>query len=125
MKKSVLSLISILLIATFALAACGTPTPTAAPTSAPAQPTTAPAGPTATTAPVSKYNEAPDLAAQVAAGTLPPVEKRLPDQPVVTTADYAVVGKYGGTLQTASWWPEVGNVQLYFGVEAPINGKRT
>ena len=41
----------------------------------------------------------------------------------MTTASYAVVGKYGGTLQTASWWPEVGNVQLYFGVEAPIKWK--
>ena len=72
---------------------------------------------------MSGYHEAPDLAAQVAAGTLPAVEKRLPDAPVVTTADYAVVGKYGGTLHTASWWPEVGNVQLYFAVEAPIKWK--
>lgn len=60
------------------------------------------------------YHEAPGLP------DLPPVHLRLPDTPVVTTADYAVVGQYGGTIQTASWWPEVGNVQLYFAAEAPI-----
>jgi len=122
MKTKVSMLFSLLVIAGMVLTACGTPT--AAPTSVPAA-TSAPAATAVppTAAPISKYNEAPDLAAQVAAGTLPAVEKRLPDTPVVTTADYAVVGKYGGTLQTASWWPEVGNVQLYFGVEAPIKWK--
>ena len=71
---------------------------------------------------VSSFAEAPALAEQVAAGTLPPVEERLPDTPVVTTPIESV-GKYGGTLRTASWWPEVGNVQLYFAVEAPIKWK--
>ena len=97
------------------------PEPTAAPTEAPAaeepaaEATTAPAEPAAPGA----YKEAPALAEQVTAGTLPPVDERLPADPIVTPVREAI-GKYGGTLQTASWWPEVGNVQLYFAVEAPI-----
>jgi peptide/nickel transport system substrate-binding protein len=120
MKFKLSLLFSLLIIASMILTACGTPA-TESPTSVPAPAATD--VPAATAAPVSEYHEAPDLAAQVAAGTLPPVEKRLPDAPVVTAADYAVVGKYGGTLHTASWWPEVGNVQLYFAVEAPIKWK--
>lgn len=69
-----------------------------------------------------QYKEAPQLADMVAAGDLPPVAERLPANPVVTTPVESV-GQYGGTIQTASWWPEVGNVQLYFAVEAPIKWK--
>jgi peptide/nickel transport system substrate-binding protein len=118
MKKLTL-LFSLFVVASMILTACGgTPATQAPATQAPA--TQAPA----TQAPApSAYNEAPALAEQVAAGSLPKVEERLPDTPVVTTADYAEVGKYGGTLHTASWWPEVGNVQLYFAVEAPIKWK--
>ena len=64
------------------------------------------------------FNEAPSLADK----GLPTVKERLPDTPVVTTP-LESVGKYGGTLHTASWWPEVGNVQLYFATEAPIKWK--
>ncbi len=69
-----------------------------------------------------QYKEAPELAEQVSAGSLPAVADRLPTNPVVTTPVESV-GQYGGTIQTASWWPEVGNVQLYFAVEAPIKWK--
>jgi peptide/nickel transport system substrate-binding protein len=119
MNKKFNLLFSLLLITAFVLSACGG----AAATEAPA--TEAPATQAATEAPVvevSALAEAPDLAAQVTAGTLPPVEERLPDEPVVTTPVESV-GKYGGTLHSASWWPEVGNVQLYFAVEAPIKWK--
>ncbi len=68
------------------------------------------------------FKEAPELAEQVAAGTLPPVDQRLPVNPLVTTPVESV-GKYGGTLYTASWWPEAGNVLLYFAVDAPIKWK--
>ena len=45
-----------------------------------------------------KFNEAPQLAALVASGELPPVEERLPKQPsVVKPANE--IGTYGGTLQ--------------------------
>ncbi len=132
---------SLLIAASAVLAACNTPAAPAAPTEAPkaavpaateapkeAEPTVAIAAveATVTTAPTAapdaKYKEAPALAEEVKAGKLPSVEKRLPENPVVTPLREAV-GKYGGTLQTASWWPEVGNVQLYFAVEAPVMWK--
>lgn len=114
--KKIMFLVSLVLIATFTLSACGPkPTPAAPATEAPTLPATPPPV-------IAKYNEAPMLADLVAAGTLPPVEERLPDEPLVTTP-VEKIGKYGGTLLTASWWPEVGNVQLYFAVEAPIKWK--
>jgi peptide/nickel transport system substrate-binding protein len=41
-----------------------------------------------------KYKEAPMLAEQVKAGKLPPVERRLPDNPLVVPGDQ--IGQYGG-----------------------------
>jgi len=85
-----------------ALAGCAGPTPTPAPeptkAAQPAAPTkapeaTQPAQPTA--APAAKYAEAPQLAEQVKAGKLPPIEQRLPQNPLVVEA--TEVGTYGGT----------------------------
>lgn len=70
-----------------------------APTSAPAESTT----PVASTAPATtsgQYKEAPSLAAQVKAGKLPPVEQRLPKNPMVITP-IDKVGQYGGTWHSA------------------------
>src|SRR5579883_719335 len=85
----------------------------AAPTAPTAQPTTAPppttaanpitisqatpaAAPTTVAAAVpTKFNEAPALADQVKAGKLPPVEQRLPQDPLVITPQEQV-GVYGG-----------------------------
>ncbi len=50
----------------------------------------------ATAASAADYREAPVLAAQVAAGKLPPVAQRLPEHPLVVKPLEAV-GKYGGT----------------------------
>jgi len=47
-----------------------------------------------TAAPAAKYKEAPTLAEQVKAGKLPPVEQRLPENPLVVPADE--IGQYGG-----------------------------
>ena len=44
----------------------------------------------------SKFGEAPELAAMVQSGKLPPVEERLPQEPLVLEP-YIEVGKYGGT----------------------------
>ncbi len=46
---------------------------------------------------VAEYHEAPEMAALVASGELPPLEERLPVEPVVVQPDEAI-GKYGGTL---------------------------
>ena len=64
------------------------------------------------------YNEAPMLAARVAAGELPPVEDRLPPEPVVITP-LEEVGKYGGTLTIAlsSAWAWFGDGQSAIGPE--------
>lgn len=53
------------------------------------------------------YNEAPQLATLVAAGKLPPVEQRLPKEPLVaewSTPD-GKIGRYGGVLRRATWDP--------------------
>ena len=67
-----------------------------------------------------KYSEAPELAALVAAGELPPVEERLPLEPRVLSAERNdipasdlnfEVGKYGGILRSVqpspTWNPDI------------------
>ena len=55
---------------------------------------------------------------------LPPVEERLPvAEDIMVIKPWDSIGKYGGTLLTATWWPEAGNVQLYFAVDAPVKWK--
>lgn len=53
------------------------------------------------------FHEAPMLAAQVKAGKLPPVEKRLPEEPLVYEP-VDQVGKYGGTWHRAFTGPADG-----------------
>src|SRR5680860_1827843 len=50
------------------------------------------------TATAQPYQEAPMLAELVAAGELPPVEERLPDNPEVVAVDQEI-GEYGGVLR--------------------------
>jgi peptide/nickel transport system substrate-binding protein len=45
---------------------------------------------------ITKFNEAPMLKEMVEKGLLPPVEERLPKNPVVVTP-YEEIGQYGGT----------------------------
>jgi peptide/nickel transport system substrate-binding protein len=47
----------------------------------------------------AEYNEAPMLQERVAAGNLPPVEERLPEEPEVLTC-LERIGVYGGEMQT-------------------------
>ncbi len=110
-RKSILTVLSMILILAFVLTSCAQPTPAPAPapqpTAVPAQPTAAPEPtkapvveptkapePTAVPEPVSKYKEAPILAEQVKAGKLPKVDERLPENPYVIKAPE--VGQYGG-----------------------------
>jgi peptide/nickel transport system substrate-binding protein len=65
-------------------------------------------GPTGTTMAPTKFSEAPMLAAKVAAGELPPVDKRLPDEPAILKTG-TEIGKYGGTLQVHSTSPNPWN----------------
>lgn len=107
---------SLLVILVMLLAACGgapaAEAPAAQPPAAEAPAAAAPSGEVA--------KEAPSLAAAVAAGTLPPLEERLPKVPFVVgpgvllseenVPDWAP-GQYGGTLNTAhsvaDWAPDV------------------
>ena len=55
------------------------------------------------------FSEAPEFRTMVAAGELPPVEERLPEEPLVVTP-VEEVGQYGGTLNVAMatsaiWYP--------------------
>ena len=47
---------------------------------------------------IAKFNEAPMLRTKVAQGELPPVEERLPENPLVVVP-WEEIGKYGGTLR--------------------------
>jgi len=87
------------------VAACGAPPETPTPgepvtePTAPPEPTTAaPGAPTEPLAPPSKFNEAPMLAEKVAAGELPPVDERVPENPAVIPVIESI-GKYGGNIR--------------------------
>ena len=68
----------------------------------------------------SQYNQAPELAAVVVAGTLPPVSERLPDDPQVIVP-FNEIGKYGdemrfglsgqGNMDPIRAWGNMGLVQ--------------
>jgi peptide/nickel transport system substrate-binding protein len=100
-KGSRLSLITVFIVVlTMILSTCGTtPEPTAVvePTLPPA-PTSAPEATTPPQPPASKYQEAPMLAELVAAGQLPPVDERLPEEPLVEQV-VDEIGQYGGVLR--------------------------
>lgn len=59
-----------------------------------------------------KYNEAPMLRAKVAAGEIPPVEQRLPKEPLVVEP-VEEIGQYGGTWHrlhmepSMGWWKQI------------------
>lgn len=83
------------------LAACGqaVPAPSAEAQPTAAQPTTAAAEQPA--AAPSKYKEAPELAELVAEGKLPPIEERLPKNPLILTPVDGI-GRYGGRMRQFS-----------------------
>ena len=61
----------------------------------------APASAGAGAAMSGRFSEAPMLAARVAAGELPPVDERIPVDPVVQEMLGDGVGRYGGTLRVS------------------------
>ena len=58
------------------------------------------------------YGEAPELAALVASGTLPPVEERLPRNPLVVTPAERI-GVYGGEMVDTHGGGRVGDMRHY------------
>ena len=82
---------------------------------------------TTAAAATGKYNEAPELAARVAKGELPPVDERLPDEPLVVQVPE--VGVYGGELSYPCWYSYAANVWIKdsltnfaFGTQTPEPG---
>lgn len=108
MKHNLYRLFATLMIVALLVGACAAP-PTPAPATQPPaaqQPTEKPAEPqpaevkpteppASPAAPASKFSEAPMLADQVKAGSLPPVDERLPKEPLVVEGAEGV-GQYGG-----------------------------
>ncbi len=112
--------ISALSAAASVAAACATPAPGTSPAGSAVQPTAAavqPAASPATAVPVSQgYNEAPEFAAQVQSGALPPVDERLPVAPLVITP-VEEVGQYGGTWRLVSLDDAMGWIRMANNVE--------
>jgi peptide/nickel transport system substrate-binding protein len=69
------------------------------------------------------YNEAPSLAALVAAGELPPIEERLPPEPLVIEP-VEQVGEYGGTWRMVDQNNELGFTLMTAGVEPFLKWNR-
>lgn len=101
-RSRLFAVVLLTLLVAGVLAACGAPaaeSPAAAPA---AQEAAAPAAQEAAPAVAAEANahEAPALAEMVAAGTLPPLEERLPKDPAVVTPVESI-GQYGGTWTSA------------------------
>lgn len=105
-----LLLVLVMVLLALAVAACGgaPPADTAPAESQPAQAEAAAAAP-AEAAPPGQYNEAPQLAELVSQGQLPPVEERLPENPLVITP-LNEIGQYGGEQRGAAFGPQIGQL---------------
>lgn len=67
----------------------------------------------------SKYHQAPELAALVRQGKLPPVDKRLPQDPLVVKPVKSI-GEYGGTWHIGQVGGDLTNMDRYQGYEGLV-----
>ena len=120
MRKSIFLLLSVLVVASLLVACAKTEEPTEVPAATPIPPTATSVAikvEEATSTPVptvakEKFNEAPMLKALVDAGELPPVDERLPAEPVVVQVTESI-GQYGGTWNTMTWnTADPGNIKM-------------
>ena len=72
---------------------------------------------------IEKFNEAPMLRTMVAAAEIPPVEKRLPEDPQVIVP-VEEVGQYGGTWRVFYEDPNMGTLKMIVAVDTPVKWKR-
>lgn len=72
--------------------------------------------------PMGKYREAPELSELVKAGSLPPVDERLPKDPWLVPA-FEEVGQYGGTLSSIVADPTANLFEISNGRSAPMAGR--
>ena len=66
-------------------------------------------------------NEAPQLAAMVAAGDLPPLEERIPNDPLVIDLPWIEVGQYGGTLKRTTTSSNLQDTANYMYGHSPLH----
>ena len=71
---------------------------------------------------IASFGESPLLAARVAAGELPPVDQRLPREPLVVRGFDGRIGTYGGVLTEYNVWDSAGNAPQLVWTRMPING---
>lgn len=117
MKKHLFYLLSLLTVLSIFVTACGgTPEPTAPPPPTEKPDDTEPMGP-----PPTLYNEAPMLAQMVVDGELPPVDDRLPPEPMIIQPVESV-GEYGGTWHAVTSDPGAGNIKMKL-YDPPIRWK--
>lgn len=86
--------LGILVLLSLLLVSCGTPAVTPSP-----EVEQEPTAEVPTAAPESRFQEAPMLADKVAAGDLPPVDERLPENPQVIKSLTGEQGVYGGEMK--------------------------
>jgi len=102
-------LLSVTLILALLLAACGSGAPTDAPAeAADASAPAADAEAGADSTPATNSQEAPMLAAMVQAGELPPLDERLPLEPLIVPV-VEEIGQYGGTWRRVFLGPSDGS----------------
>ena len=65
--------------------------------------------------------EAPQLAEMVAAGDLPPLEERIPIDPLVIDLPWIEVGKYGGTLKRTTTRSNLRDTSAYMYGHSPLH----
>ncbi len=130
--------LAIVLLVAFVASCGGGRAPEAAPEApAPAEEAAPAAEPTATpvpaaeeaapaaeaAAPAGKYNEAPMLAELVKAGKLPPVDERLPENPLVLEPVESV-GQYGGVIRTVGGDDGLGWLRMTIATESLVKWQR-
>ncbi len=68
---------------------------------------------------ITKFNEAPVLREKVAKGELPPVEERLPEEPMVMVP-LEEIGQYGGKIRCAALSPTTGGAECWTARTQPL-----
>ena len=76
-----------------------------------------------TVAAPARFKEAPMLAEQVKAGKLPPVDKRLPETPMIIDPTEAI-GQYGGTWRMMDSGDSLGQLRQAIAIESLYKWKR-
>ncbi|MCB0065027.1 MAG: ABC transporter substrate-binding protein, partial [Caldilineaceae bacterium] len=128
------SIFSLLLVFTLLLTACGGGAAPVAEEAAPppdaaeAAPAAAESESSAEPAATGAYQESPMLAEKVASGELPPVDERLPQEPLVLEP-VEEIGQYGGTWRSVDddslgWTRQTSMVEPYLKWERDGNGMR-